>query len=301
MRGPLPLIVARRVAALAATIVLAPTLAYVVFGGLSGTLGQSIPAAAHDYVIKTFWHLDFGISGRFNGPMSDVLAWTLPVDVSLVFGGLLLGMALGMAGGLVAVSRPGTVASRAVQGLGVFLLCCPPYWLPFMLLILFAPGIAAIVEVPFLSTPNLYRDEPHGLFGWLHLLWLPMIMVALPVAAQVLRMAVLTIRDVGDQDFIRTARAKGLSEGQVLRRHVVPLILAPVVTLTASNVALVVTNVTLVEAAWNLPGLYRELRDVAALQDTDTVQMLIIETTVFIVVANMVADAVQARLDPSVR
>lgn len=301
MRGPLPLIVARRLAALAATVVLAPTLAYVVFGALAGKLGESVPAAAQDYVITTFWHFDFGYSGRFNGPMSDVLAWTLPVDVTLVVGGLLLGMALGLAAGLVAVAREGTVVSRALQGLGVFLICCPPYWLPFMLLILFAPGIAALVEIPFLSTPNLWRDEPHGLFGWLQLLWLPMLMVALPVAAQVLRMAVLTVRDVGDEDFIRTARAKGLSEGQVLRRHVVPLILAPVITLTASNVALVVTNVTLVEAAWNLPGLYRELRDVASLQDTDTVQMLIIETTVFIVVANMVADAVLARLNPSVR
>jgi peptide/nickel transport system permease protein len=301
MRGPLPLIVARRLAALAATVVLAPTLAYVVFGGLAGRLGESLPAAASDYVVKTFWHFDFGVSGRFNGPMSDVLSWTLPVDVTLVVGGLLLGLVLGLAAGVVAVSRPGTVVSRALQTLGVFLICCPPYWLPFLLLIFFAPGIATIVEIPLLSTPNLYRDEPHGVFGWLHLLWLPMLMVALPVAAQVLRMAVLTVRDVGDQDFIRTARAKGLSEGQVMRRHVVPLILAPVITLTASNVALVVTNVTLIEAAWNLPGLYRELRDVASLQDTDTVQMLIIETTVFIVVANMVADAVVARLDPSVR
>jgi ABC-type dipeptide/oligopeptide/nickel transport system permease component len=63
----------------------------------------------------------------------------------------------------------------------------------------------------------------------------------------------------------------------------------------------VVTNVTLVESAWNLPGLYRELRDVASLQDTDTVQVLILQTTIFIVIANTLADAVQARLDPTVR
>jgi ABC-type dipeptide/oligopeptide/nickel transport system permease component len=59
--------------------------------------------------------------------------------------------------------------------------------------------------------------------------------------------------------------------------------------------------VTVVESAWNLPGLYRELKDVASLQDTDTVQILIIETTTFVVVANMLADAVQAWLDPKVR
>jgi peptide/nickel transport system permease protein len=301
MRGPLPLVVARRVAALVATLVIAPTFAYIVFGALADRLGQSAPAAAWDYVVMTFWHFDFGYSGRFEGPMSDVLAWTFPVDAAMVFGSLLIGMALGLAAGLLAVARPGSFVSRALQGLGVFLLCCPPYWLPFLLLILFAPGIAMLVEVPFMSTPNLYRDEPHGLFGWVQLMWVPMLMVALPVAAQVLRMTILSVRDVGDQDFIGTARAKGLSEGQVLRRHVLPLVLAPVTALTATNVALVVTNVTLVEAAWNMPGLYRELRDVAALQDTDTVQMLIVQTTVFIVVANALADVIQARLDPTVR
>jgi peptide/nickel transport system permease protein len=297
----LPLIVARRMAALAATIVIAPTFAYIVFGSLSGNLGQPVPAAASDYVVKTFWHFDFGYSGRFEGPMNQVLTWTFPVDAAMVFGSLLLGMALGITGGLVAIARAGRFSGRALQGLAMFLMCCPPYWLPFLLLIFFAPGIAMIVEVPFMARPNLYRDEPHGFFGWLHLMWLPMLVVALPVAAQILRMTVVSIRDVGDQSFIATARAKGVSEGRVLRRHVLPLVLAPVATLTAANVALVITNVTLVEAAWNLPGLYRELRDVASLQDTDTVQMLIVETTVFIVIANMLADAFQAWLDPTVR
>ena len=80
--------------------------------------------------------------------------------IALFFIYLLIGMALGLAAGLLAVARPGSFVSRALQGLGVFLLCCPPYWLPFLLLILFAPGIAMLVEVPFMSTPNLYRDEP---------------------------------------------------------------------------------------------------------------------------------------------
>jgi peptide/nickel transport system permease protein len=268
---------------------------------LAGTLGESIPAGAGDYVVKTFWHFDFGYSQRFNASMRDVLAWTLPVDVTMVVGSLTIGMALGVAGGLVAASRPGTVISRGLQGLAAVLLCCPPYFLPLMVLVLFAPGVGKIAEIPFLSPPNLYPDQPHDFLGWVHLLWLPVFIVALPVASQVLRMTLLTVRDVGDQEFIGTARAKGLAEGRILRRHILPLALAPIATLTAANVALVVTNVTLVESAWNLPGLYRELKDVASLQDTDTVQILIIETTTFIVVANMLADAVQAWLDPKVR
>jgi ABC-type dipeptide/oligopeptide/nickel transport system permease component len=295
------MILGRRLTALVATVIIAPTVAYVVFGALAGTLGESVPSGAWHYVTRTFWHGDFGYSERFQGSMHDVLVWTLPVDVSMVVGGLVVGMALGIAGGMVAASRPGTFRSGALQGLAAFFLCCPPYWLPLMLLILFAPGVGTVLQIPFLSPPNLARDDPHTFFGWLHTLWLPILIVALPVAAQVLRMTLVTVRDVDDQTFIQTARAKGVSEGRVLRRHTLPLALSAITTLTAANVALVVTNVTLVESAWNLPGLYRELRDVAALQDTDTVQALIIETTTFIVVANMLADGLQAWLDPKVR
>jgi peptide/nickel transport system permease protein len=301
VRGALPLVVGRRLVALAVTLVLAPTVAYVLFGALAGTLGESVPAGARDYVVRTFWHLDLGYSQRFHGSMGEVIAWTLPVDAAMVIGSLVVGLVLGVVGGLIAAARRGTVTSRGLQGLAAILLCCPPYFLPLMLLVLFAPGFGRLVEIPFLSVPNTYRDEPHTFLGWIHLLWLPVLIVALPVAAQILRMTLVTVRDADGQDFIWTARAKGLSEGRVLRRHVLPLAVPAIATLTAANVALVVTNVTLVESAWNLPGLYRELREVASLQDTDTVQVLILETTFFIVVANMLADAAQAWLDPRVR
>jgi peptide/nickel transport system permease protein len=301
VRAALPLVVARRLVALIATLILAPTVAYVTFGALAGTLGESAPAGAWDYVVRTFWHFDLGYSDRFNGPMRQVIVWTLPVDAAMVVGSLVVGFVLGVAGGLVAASRPHTFRSRGVQVLAAILLCCPPYFVPLMLLVLFAPGFGQLVQLPFLSVPNTYRDEPHSFFGWLHLLWIPILVVALPVAAQILRMTLVSVRDAEGHDFIWTARAKGVSEGRILRRHILPLALPPIATLTAANVALVVTNVTLIESAWNLPGLYRELRDVAALQDTDTVQVLILETTFFIVIANMLADAAQAWLDPKVR
>lgn len=301
MRGALPLVVARRLVALVATLIIAPTVAYVVFGALAGTLGESVPAGAWTYVVKTFGHFDLGYSQRFQGSMSEVVRWTLPVDLAMVVGSVVVGLVLGVLGGLVAAARHGTAGSRALQGTAAILLCCPPYFLPLMLLVFFAPGFGRIAQIPFLSVPNAYRDEPHSFFGWLHLLWLPILVVALPLAAQVLRMTLVSVRDADGQDFIWTARAKGISEWRVLRRHILPLAVPAIATLTAANVALVVTNVTLVESAWNLPGLYRELRDVASLQDTDTVQALILETTFFIVIANMLADAAQAWLDPKVR
>src|SRR5262249_31480723 len=90
VRGALPAAVARRVTALVATIIIAPTLAYVVFGALAGTLGESIPGGAWDYAVRTFVHGDFGYSQRFDGSMNDVVAWTLPVDLAMVVGSLVV-------------------------------------------------------------------------------------------------------------------------------------------------------------------------------------------------------------------
>lgn len=169
-----------------------------------------------------------------------------------------------------------------------------------MLLIFFAPGVGYVLQLPFLSTVHEYSDEPHGLLGWIRALWVPCLMVGLPLAAQILRMTVVSLREAQGEDFLRTARAKGLAEGRILRRHALPVALSAIAALTATNMAIVVTNVTLMESAFNLPGLYGQIRDFATFGDFDVLQGIIIETTVLIVAANMLADAVQARLDPTV-
>ena len=301
MQGALPLILAKRLVALAATVVLAPTVTYVVFNGLAGQLGESIPAAAWDYVVRTFWHLDLGRSGTYQSSMTDVLRWTLPVDAAMVVGGIACGLGLGLAGGVVMVTRHGTRTAAALHGMSAMLLSCPPYFLGFMVLVLFAPGSGYVLQIPFFSKAELWSEMPTTLLGWVRELWLPWLLVGLPLAAQVLRMTASGIREVLYEDFVRTARAKGVSTARIVRRHALPVALAPVAALTGANVAIVTTNVILVESAFHLPGLYGDLRNVPSYNDTDTIQAVIIFSTILIVVANMLADAVQARLDPTVR
>jgi ABC-type dipeptide/oligopeptide/nickel transport system permease component len=100
---------------------------------------------------------------------------------------------------------------------------------------------------------------------------------------------------------VRTARAKGLTPARVLRRHALPIALAPVAAFTGATMPLLITNVALMESAFNIPGIYREIRSIGSFADYPLLQGMIIETTVIIVVANMIADAIQARLDPTVR
>jgi peptide/nickel transport system permease protein len=301
MRTSLPVVLAKRLAALVATVVLAPTIAYTLFHGLSGDLAESPPVAAWHYLVTTFWHFDLGDSSAYRQPVAEVLRWSFPVDVAMVVGGIAAGIAIGLAGGLVLAARPGSRVAAALNTATAFLLACPPYWLGFMVLILFAPGTGYVVELPFLSGALGYGSLPHTLPGWVQALWLPWVLVGLPLAAQVLRMTAATVREAWGEDFLRTARAKGLREGRILRRHALPLAAAPVAALTWANMAIVITNVTLMESAFNIPGIFREVRQIGSFADFPLLQGMIIETTFLIVVANMLADAVQARLDPTVR
>jgi peptide/nickel transport system permease protein len=274
---------------------------YTVFGGLAGTLGQSLPGAVWHYLVQTFWHFDLGESGRYEEPLTHVIGFTWPIDLAMILGGVVFGAGLGLAGGVTVVARRGTRTAAALQVATAILLSSPPYLLGFAVLILFAPGTGYLLELPFLGRLEEYGEMPHTLLGWLQELWLPWLLVGLPLAAQILRMTASGIRDALGEDFVRTARAKGLPPARIIRRHALPVAMAPIAALTAANMAIVITNVTLVESAFNLPGLFREVRYVQSYDDTPTVQALIIQATLLIVVANMLADAVQAGLDPTVR
>jgi peptide/nickel transport system permease protein len=282
----------RRLAALAVTVVVTPILVYGVLRG---------PAAGWDYAVTTFWHFDLGESQVYRQPVGEVLAFTLPADLSVLLGGLVCGLAIGVAGGVLCATRPGTWGTRAARGGAAFLMASPPYWMGFMILILFSPGTGRLLEVPFLSGLAEYVPITDNPFRWAKSLWVPWLMVGLPLAAAVLRMTESALRDVLEEDLMRVARAKGLTERVVIRRHALPIAMIPVAALTAANLAVLVMNTALMEYAFNIPGTYREIQSIASNADWPLLMGMVIETTAFVVVANMLADAFQARLDPTVQ
>jgi peptide/nickel transport system permease protein len=97
-----------------------------------------------------------------------------------------------------------------------------------------------------------------------------------------------------------TVRARAL-EVRVMRCHALPLAVAPVAALTGANMAMLVTNIVLVESAFNIPGIYREIRSVYSFADLPMIQGMVIETTVVIVAANTLTELIQARIDPRLR
>lgn len=253
-----------------------------------------------DYVAGVFLHLDFGESWeRPPVPVADRLAEGLPADVSLLAGALVAGTLAGMAGGAVCATRPGSLAARVLQALSAFFLCAPVYWVGLMLILLFGAGFG-LVPVGFFET-NVYRPLWEDPGSWLRALAVPWLVLGAPLAAVVLRMTRASLVELREEDYLRTAVAKGLSGTAVTRRHALPAASSPVLTLVGVNMATMVTNVVLVEHAFSIPGVFQDLTEAMEDGNFPLLQGMTIATAALVVIANLVVDVAHAWLDPRVR
>ena len=129
----------------------------------------------------------------------------------------------------------------------------PVYWLGFASLVLLAPDYGGL-EIPFFTTMGEYQPLLQDPLMWLKSLWVPWVVLALPLAAMCHRMTRAALAEVLDDDHLRTARSKGIRERRVLFRHALPVALPPVLGLISVNVALLITNVVLDRDPVQPPG-----------------------------------------------
>jgi peptide/nickel transport system permease protein len=309
VNGSLPGYLARRLALLALTLVLVPSVTFVMFTLIEGdhTAPGDVLAELGTYLRTTFLQADFGSdSFRFDTYIRTSNAFEVVrdgflVDLYLVGGALVLAVVIGLLAGTVQARRPRSYASRAISVVTGLALSSPVYWVGLVAVLLFAPGVGRLAEIPFLSTVNGYRPPSEDPLRFLEGIWLPCLIVAAPLAAACTRMCAGTLGGTLHEDFVRTARAKGVRERRVVWRHALRASAAPVVGLIGVNMNLLLTNLALVEIVFNIPGAFRYLERALVNRDVDLVQALVLESTVFIVVANFAADAIQAWLDPRVR
>jgi peptide/nickel transport system permease protein len=295
--------VIRRLLALAATIVIAPAVSFVVFDMLSKDYfapGETIEGLV-EWETAFLFHYDLGHSDYYDGDITWVLEKGFPADITMLLGGLAFGLVSGVAGGLLAVSRPRSLLTRGMDllaGLGVSL---PVYWLGFAVLMLVAEDTGMFVQLPFVSAAASYEFLPSDPIAFVFSLWVPCVVVGAPLAAGVYRMTIGASRDVLGEDYVRAARAKGLSTRRMLVRHVFPVASIPVLILAAAQVNLLITNISLMQVAFNIPGGFREMKDALDSGDVIMIQALVVYGCILIALANMIADLLQAWLDPRVR
>jgi peptide/nickel transport system permease protein len=300
-------LVARRLVALAATVVIVPTLFFTITtaldpGAPGGPPRDPVLSQVLDYMIRTFWHFDFGNAGPPSyDPMLQQLLGGLPTDVTLFVSGMALGVLLGVLGGSSCARHPRSKRARGLMGLSALTLSTPPYLFGFAVLVLFAPGTGYLLQLPFVSEISDYRLLYAEPAGWVRAMWVPCLCVALPIAAQVLRMTEAALRETFGEEFIRTARAKGITDRRVVARHALPLAAPPVMTLAGVNSVMLITNVALMESAFNLPGSFRDLQQAVDRGELAFLQALALECAVFVVLVTLCVDVAQMLLDPRVR
>jgi len=235
------------------------------------------------------------------GEIADLLRKRVPIDIQLLLGSLLVGTLTGVVGGRICATRPRSAAARLLHVATAFQLSCPPYLLAFFVLTYFAHWSGMVLRLPFVSGQTDYVPLSQNPVRWLEAMWVPWLLCALPLAAFVLRLTDHTMREVLQEDYVRTARAKGLSTKRVTNRHALPVVTPGIAAMTGVNVSTLLINVAVIEYGFGIPGFFRTIHAASLRGDVPVLMALVIEGVLLITIANFLADAVQQMLDPRVR
>jgi len=262
---------------------------------------RPLPAELLDYLNRVFLHADFGVSRqRPFLPVRTLLADALPADLSLIVGALVMGALLGIGGGVLCARRPRGLVARALETLAAVFLCAPVYFVGFLVVLLFAPSVGAPIPIALVTT-NTYRALGDDPWQWLHALLAPWLVAGLPLAAMCLRMVRASLPEVIEQDFVRTATAKGLVPRRIALLHTLPVALPATLALIGAYMPMLIANVILVERVFGIPGVYALIPDAVDGRNFPVLMAIVIVASVLVVVANALVDLTLALLDPRVR
>jgi peptide/nickel transport system permease protein len=242
---------------------------------------------------------NFGYSYANSQPVTSLIAQALPVTASLVAGGAVLWLIIGVSTGVLAATRPRSLVDRTTTGLALFFYSMPTYLLGEVLLLVlfFRLHLMGIDWFPAAGYIPLTQDP----LQWARYLVLPWLTIALVTAATYVRLTRGSMLDVMGEDYIRTARSKGLRESRVVYRHGLPSALTPVLTQFGIDVGTLLGGAIVTENVFGLPGLGELAINSLSKQDLPTIIGLVLLASAFVVVANILVDICYGLLDAKVR
>jgi len=277
----------------------------VAIAGLSATQDQ-IATIRHDLgldrpLLTQLWHWysnllrgDLGRSLLLGQPVIEATMQRLPVTLALSAYALALTLMIGLGSGIVAALRQNTWVDQAAMVLAMLGISLPSFYLGLLLIILFA------VDLRWLPTGGYVAllDDP---LGWLATSTMPAISLALLLAGLLARITRSTMLEVLRQDYIRTARAKGLRNRQVVMKHALANALIPITTVIGIIVSLLISGSVVTETLFSIPGIGQLLTQAVLNRDYPMVQGGLLITTALLVLVNIAVDVGYALLDPRVR
>jgi len=253
-------------------------------------IGDILPVLGHNGVY-------FGFSYQNQTEVLPQILQRVPVTMFLTAGAVLLWLCIGIPVGIIAAIRPGSWMDRLSMGVALLFISAPVYFLGLVALFLFDNEIG---KFPLLPGNSKY-DAAHGFFGHAAALIMPWCVLAAAFAAIYARFLRGNLIDTLNEDYIRTARAKGLSEGRVIFRHGVRAAITPIVTLLGLDIGILLGGAILTETVFNIPGIGRYAYQAISNSDLPVIQGTVLFGAFFIVTMSLIVDILYAFIDPRVR
>jgi peptide/nickel transport system permease protein len=238
---------------------------------------------------KWLWSVvqgDFGISIRWRGPVGPDLLSAVRVSVVLSGGALLLAVVLGVPAGVIAAVQRNRLPDLLVMSAATLGMSLPLFWVSLLFILLFALQLGVL---------------PSGGWGTWRQAVLPMVSLSLPSLALIARMTRATMTEILLEDYIRTARSKGLVANRILFRHALSNAFPPVVTVIGLRFGLLVGGAVIVETVFSVPGVGRLIVQAVSHRDFPVVQSGALAVAFMISMIMLVVDVVLSFVDPRVR
>ena len=237
---------------------------------------------------------DLGTSIFTNLPVSTMIAQRIEPTLSLMVVTIILAVSVAVPMGVVAAWKQGTLADRAVMGFAVMGFSVPVFVVGYLLAYVFA------LELDWLPVQG-YTPLSQGFFPWIENLILPAIALGTVYIALIARITRATMLEVLSQDYIRTARAKGVGQRAILFLHALKNAAVPIVTVIGIGIALLIGGAVVTESVFAIPGLGRLTVDAILRRDYPVIQGVVLLFSFVYVLVNLVIDLMYTLFDPRIR
>jgi peptide/nickel transport system permease protein len=250
------------------------------------------------YMEDVVLHFDFGYSYQNSAPVREQIVDRLPATISLTAGAVVVWLCVAFPVGILSALKPRQLPDRIAMGAALVAISAPVYWLGLVSLYLFSNDIG---KFPLFDGAGSYKPLSQDAGQWFGSLIMPWFVLAATFAAFYARLLRANLLETMSEDYIRTARAKGLSERRVVLGHGVRAAITPIVTVLGLDIGILLGGAILTESVFNIPGVGRLAYDAIQRSDLPVIQGTVLFGAFFIVVANLVVDIAYAFIDPRVR
>lgn len=237
---------------------------------------------------------DFGVSFRNGESVFELVVARMPATISLAVAAIIIALLISFPLGIISAMRRGTAVDHLARIGSQVGISVPDFWLGILLILLFTSTLK-------LLPPSGYTPLTEDPLDWLRHVILPALTVGLISGSIMTRFIRSATLESNDQDFARTARAKGLRESTVMRDHVLRNAMVPIITVAGIQLASLLGGIIVVEVLFAWPGLGRLTYDAVLARDYTVVQGAVLLVAAIFLVANLVVDMLYALIDPRIR